>query len=76
MTTLTNEQMRHYEEQGYVLVSGLVPEPVAQEAAAALWRLLDADPARLDTWAAISGAHQTYPGVAGLLHARPARRRR
>ena len=72
MTTLTDEQMHQYNEQGYVLVSGLVPEPVAQEAAAAMWRLLDADPARPDTWAAISGAHQTYPDPALLACYTPA----
>ena len=52
MTTLTEEQTRHYEEQGYVLVSGLVPEPVAREAATAMWRLIGADPADSGTWAA------------------------
>ena len=69
MKTLTDEQTRHYDEQGYVLVSGLVPEPVAREAAAAMRRLLDADP---DSWAGISEMHRSFHDPALLACYTPA----
>ena len=66
MATLIQEQKQHYAEQGFVLVSGLIPPPIAEQAASALWRLLEADPAYLASWARISGAHQSFDDPALL----------
>lgn len=66
MTTLTEEQKKHYDEQGFVLVSGLIPVPVAREAADAMWRRLEADPGDPDSWARVSSAHQSFDDPALL----------
>jgi hypothetical protein len=50
MKVLTCEQMRQYEDEGYVLVSGLIDPGIASAAAAALWRGLGADSNDKATW--------------------------
>jgi hypothetical protein len=50
MSTITSEQKRQFEEQGYVLVSGLIAPEIAEAAAGALWRGLGADPDDRATW--------------------------
>jgi hypothetical protein len=72
MTTLTEEQKRHYAEQGFVLVSGLIPTNVADEAAAALWRVLEADPSDPASWERISKGHQSFDDPALLACYTPA----
>jgi hypothetical protein len=66
MATLTEEQKRRYEEQGFLLVSGLIPAEVAENAAAALWRHLGADPGDPDSWARISPTHAAFDDPALL----------
>ncbi len=39
---LTQEQIHHYETQGYLLVSGLIPDTTAANAEAAMWREMNA----------------------------------
>lgn len=72
MATLTDAQKQHYDEQGFVLVSGLIPDEIAREAAAAMWRRLDADPDNPASWAGISGAHQSFDAPALLACYTPA----
>lgn len=50
MPIVTPEQKRHFEEQGYVLLSGLIPPEVSEAAAAALWRSIGATPDDPATW--------------------------
>ena len=57
---LTIEQEQEYREQGYLLVSGLIPEAVAAEAAAAMWRVLEADPGDPASWEGAGKGHQSY----------------
>lgn len=47
---LTPEQLARYEEDGYLLASGLIPDPVSHAAAACMWRLLDMDADDPSTW--------------------------
>jgi len=57
---LSSEQEQSYERDGFLLVSGLIPEEVSAAAEAAMWRLLGAraeDPA---TWADLPRGHQTW----------------
>jgi hypothetical protein len=49
-----------------LLASGLIPEPVAADAEAAMWRLLGALPDDPASWANASGAHQVYEDAALL----------
>ncbi len=60
MSIISDEQVHLYTNQSYLLVSGLIPDEVAERAEAAMWRLLNAaedDPA---TWEGIVAAHQTF----------------
>jgi hypothetical protein len=50
MSVVTREQMRQYEDEGYVLLSGLVEPEIAALGAAALWRGLEVDPNDRETW--------------------------
>src|SRR5579872_4892321 len=53
MPVLSSEQKSYYQEQGYLLVSGLIDPAVSSEATAALWRALGATPDDPATWADI-----------------------
>lgn len=64
MSVLTAEQRRMYEEQGYLLASGLIPEEIAQAGEAAMWRALQADPADPATWTSIASRHTTFDAPA------------
>ncbi len=59
LSVLTAEQARQYAAQSFLLVSGLIPEEVAESAEAALWRLLEARPDDPATWAQKAG-HQAF----------------
>ncbi len=59
MSVLTVEQAQQYAAQSYLLVSGLIPEEVAERAEAALWRLLEANPNDPASWPT-GTAHQAY----------------
>ena len=50
MGVLTGAQVAQYEEDGYLLVSGLIPDAVAERAEGAMWRLMGMDPDDPDTW--------------------------
>ena len=48
---LSEEQVEAYHRDGYLLVSGLIPEDVAERAESTMWRLCGLDPtAHPDTW--------------------------
>jgi len=47
---LTQGQVQQYEREGFLLVSGLVPEPVAAKAEEAMWRLLEMRKDDPSTW--------------------------
>jgi hypothetical protein len=51
MSVVTPEQARQYENEGYVLLSGLIGPEIAAAAAASLWKGLGADPNDRSTWA-------------------------
>jgi ectoine hydroxylase-related dioxygenase (phytanoyl-CoA dioxygenase family) len=57
---LTREQQQAYEEQGYLLISGLIPEETAAAAEAAMWRLIDASPTEPDAWKGRPTVAQSY----------------
>jgi hypothetical protein len=60
MSTLTDEQTRQYAAQSYLLLTGLIPEDVAQAAEAAMWRLLQASPDDPPSWAGRDLAHRLF----------------
>lgn len=66
MSVLTGEQERAYQSQGYLLVSGLIPAGVSQEAEAAMWRLLGIDPSHPDRWSDVPSGHQVFEDPALL----------
>jgi hypothetical protein len=49
-TPLSDAQLLQYRRAGYLLVSGLVPDPIARGAEAAMWRHLGADPQSPASW--------------------------
>ena len=60
MSALTPTQTRQYAEQSFLLVSGLIPDAIAAEAEAAMWRLMEIDPHDPRSWAGQSSSHRTY----------------
>jgi len=54
MIQLTPAQEEAYAEQGYLLVSGLIPPEIAEAAEAAMWNALGADPNDPTSWEAPS----------------------
>jgi hypothetical protein len=60
MHVLTEEQERFYAEQGYLLVSGLIPAEIETEAEAAMWRAIGAQPDEPASWAAIAPGHTVF----------------
>src|SRR5258707_845865 len=57
---LTHEQQQAYDEEGYLLVSGLIPPERAAEAEAAMWRLIDASPTEPASWTGRPTAAQSF----------------
>ncbi len=66
MSVLTLVQENHYTHRGYVLVSGLIPAEVAEDAEKAIWRHLNADPQDPASWETIKPAHAAYEDPALL----------
>jgi hypothetical protein len=60
MRTLTSDEVRQYEAQGYLLVSGLIPAEIAEAAEAAMWTALGAAPDDPDSWAGIPAKHGVF----------------
>ncbi len=52
MRILTDEQIHFYEQNGYVLTSGLIEDSVIQSGEKAMWRLMGADPTDKSSWTA------------------------
>jgi len=50
MAMPTPEQRRSFDDNGFLLVSGLIPEGVPAAARAALWKAVGADPGTCATW--------------------------
>jgi hypothetical protein len=50
MQVLTDEQIAQYNEDGYLVASGLIPEDVSERAEAAIWRLMGIDPDDPESW--------------------------
>ena len=59
MAVLKTEQAQQYAAQSYLLVSGLISDAVAERAEAAMWRLLQASPDDVGSWAQKAG-HQAF----------------
>jgi hypothetical protein len=58
MATLTPQQLAQYDRDGYLLVSGLIPEDVAAAAEAAMWRAIGATPGDPASWADKTYGHE------------------
>jgi hypothetical protein len=54
------EQLQFYEDQGYLLASGLIPAEVARAADAAMWRLLGVSPSDPAAWAGVAKGHHVF----------------
>lgn len=62
-SALAARQITQYREDGYLLVSGLIPDDVAARAEEAMWRLMEMDPDDPSTWSRVpESAHQFEPG--------------
>jgi Phytanoyl-CoA dioxygenase (PhyH) len=62
---LTPDQQQAYAKDGYLLVSGLIPEEKAAAAERTIWRLLGVQPDDPASWADLPRGHQTWedPGL-------------
>lgn len=47
---LSEQQLSQFEEQGYLLLSGLIPQAVVSKAAAAMWQMMGMDAADPGSW--------------------------
>ena len=50
MSVLTKKQHLQFEEEGYLLASGLIPNHISERAEKAMWRLMEMDPNDSTTW--------------------------
>ncbi len=50
LQTLPGEHLEQYKREGYLLVSGLIPEHVSEKAVAAMWQLMRMDAKDRQTW--------------------------
>ena len=68
MDVLTPEQKRFYEENGYLLASGLIPDDIAEAAEAAMWREMGLSPDDPAGWSAAPRGHGAYesPGIVAV----------
>ena len=48
--TLTRSQLDSYATDGYLLVSGLIPDPITSAGEAAMWQCMEANPNDPKTW--------------------------
>jgi hypothetical protein len=64
LDVLTAEQACFYGEQGYLLISGLIPPEIAEAAESALWESLGASPEDPASWAGIPAKHGVFDSPA------------
>jgi Phytanoyl-CoA dioxygenase (PhyH) len=57
---LSREQHRSYQEQGFLLVSGVIPADVAGAGDAAMWSLLGVTPSDPAAWAGVAKGHHVF----------------
>jgi len=69
---LSEDQERSYQEAGYLLVAGLIPEHVSAAAAVAMWAAIGARPDDPATWAEVARAHQAFESTEVLACYTPA----
>ena len=62
MDVLTREQVQSYEENGYLLASGLIPDEVSLAAEAAMWRILNVSPNETVIWEDQHSRHSHFDG--------------
>ena len=55
---LSADQLRRWEEEGYVVLEDAVSEPARAAAEAAIWKHVDADPDAPESWYASTGRHR------------------
>jgi hypothetical protein len=60
MMTLTDEQIKSYQDSGYLLVSGLIPNAVSARAEAAMWKLMEMDADGPETWSRVPKTADEY----------------
>src|SRR5437763_328846 len=60
MAILSDEQVQLYLGQSYLLVSGLIPDTVAEVAETAMWRLLGVNREDPASWVGVATAHQVF----------------
>ena len=53
MSVVTDEQVEQFRQEGYILLSGLIPETVARRGEAAMWALLEMDGEDPETWSEV-----------------------
>ena len=61
LAPLSADQVRQYRRDGYLLVTGLIPEDVVRGAEAAMWQSLGADPGAPETWAILGPQAHLLP---------------
>lgn len=64
---LTQAQIDAYHEDGYLLVSGLIPDDVSAKAEAAMWKLMEMDADDPSTWSLLPKSADQYEKRRGVV---------
>ena len=67
LISLSQEQIEQYHKDGYLLVSGLIPEDVVVRAESAMWRLMDMDADDPTTWNRVPSDADEYVEGRGVV---------
>jgi hypothetical protein len=51
--SLSSRQIESYEQDGYLLASGLIPDEISERAEVAMWNLMEMDASDPDTWSRV-----------------------
>ena len=62
---LSEDQLAFYQQNGYLLASGLISDPIAARAEAAMWKLMGMDPADASTWSTAPESADSYKKESG-----------
>jgi hypothetical protein len=64
---LSDHQISSYEQEGYLLASGLIPDEVSAKAEAAMWKLMEMDPGNSTTWSRVPESADEYSEDRGVV---------
>ncbi len=65
---LSKEQLKQFEEQGYLLLSGLIPKDIIEKAEQAMWKTMGMEPDDPDSWEHVKRPFLTNFYIQNMAH--------